>query len=225
MDCVKCGAPLPAKSNTCTYCGALNDTDLRAIHRDAKHAPDSDRFCPRCSVKMSTIDLGIEGKFFIERCAKCFGIFFDPAELEALIDKSVSNVYVIDRQRMAAIIEQESVADFVSVTYVKCPVCRELMNRKSYGSRSGVIVDICKPHGVWMDGGELRQLLKWTKAGGKLYDDKRQAERARAEELERKRRRSESQPVAQIAWSGEPEPDSDLDTFMDVLGFIVGLIR
>jgi len=225
MDCVKCGASLPPKSNICAYCSALNDTDLRAIHRDAKKGPPSDRVCPQCDVKLDTIDLGIDGKFLIERCDKCLGMFFDPGEVEALIDKSVSNVYAIDQQRIAGIIEQENVSDFVSVKYVKCPTCGELMNRKNYGSRSGVIVDVCKTHGVWLSGGELGQLLKWVKAGGKLHDQKRQADRARSEEQARKRRVYESTPYDDSVWGSGSEPESDLELFSGLLGFIVRLMR
>ena len=225
MDCVKCGAPLPPKSNVCTYCGALNDTDLRAIHRDAKKGPETDRICPQCAIKLETIDLGIEGKFYIERCDKCLGIFFDPGELEALIDKSVSNVYQVDHQRMVALIEEEGVSDFVSVRYAKCPVCHDLMNRKSYGSRSGVIADVCKEHGVWLTGGELGQLLKWVKAGGRIYDDRRKAEEERRQELSRKKRKPKLVDYDQLAWGPESSSCSDTELFKGILGFIVRLMR
>ena len=41
------------------------------------------------------------------------------------------------------------------VKYVKCPVCRILMNRVSFGYRSGVVVDRCGKHGIWLDNGEI----------------------------------------------------------------------
>src|SRR5262249_10356041 len=47
-----------------------------------------------------------------------------------------------------------------------CPVCRELMNRRNYGQDSGVILDICKEHGVWFDADELARILAWIRAGG-----------------------------------------------------------
>jgi Zn-finger nucleic acid-binding protein len=59
------------------------------------------------------------------------------------------------------------------------------MHRKSYGARAGVVVDRCRLHGVWLDGGELNQLLKWAGAGGRKLDreasERRAAAQARSE--------------------------------------------
>jgi len=46
------------------------------------------------------------------------------------------------------------------------------MNRKLHGKRSGVIVDSCRDHGLWLDAGELRQLMEWSRAGGEKLDKK-----------------------------------------------------
>lgn len=32
-------------------------------------------------------------------------------------------------------------------------------------------MDRCRHHGVWLDGGELRRLLEWKKAGGQLLHE------------------------------------------------------
>ena len=161
----------------------VNDTDLRAIHIYTKNAPPSDRDCPRCEIKMHTIDLKIDEKFLVERCEKCLGIFFDPNELEALLDWSVSHVYDVDHQRMEVLLDDYGAFNKdTTVAYVVCPVCKKHMNRKSFGARSGVIVDTCKEHGVWLDGGELGRLLKWSKAGGKIHSERRAEQKRRQEE-------------------------------------------
>ena len=46
------------------------------------------------------------------------------------------------------------------------------------------MVDQCK-HGIWLDGGALRKLLEWRKAGGRLYHEKIMGERAEREKKER----------------------------------------
>ncbi len=186
MDCTNCGAPLPVKSNLCNHCGSLNDVDLRAVRAPTVKGPHSDRDCPHCHCKMGSVDLRIGDGFFIEQCDRCMGIFFDPDELETLLDQSVSKVFEADLERMSVLSEEES-PDFTRVKYVKCPVCREIMNRRNYGARSGVIVDVCKPHGVWLDGGELRRLLNWVKAGGLLHD---QAKKERDKKLEQRKKRA-----------------------------------
>ena len=42
------------------------------------------------------------------------------------------------------------------------------MNRVNFGHRSGVVVDRCKAHGIWLDNGEITHLMEWKKAGGQL---------------------------------------------------------
>jgi Zn-finger nucleic acid-binding protein len=53
-----------------------------------------------------------------------------------------------------------------SVQYVRCPVCGTTMNRKAFGRISGVVVDVCKAHGVWFDAGELAEVLAFVERGG-----------------------------------------------------------
>ncbi len=108
MNCSNCGAPVPAKSNICRFCGTVNDTDLRGIREHIQTGPQGDRPCPRCATLLHTVDIAAEGGFEIDRCAKCLGIFFDPGELGSLVDSSVSQVYHIDRDKMTALIEEEA---------------------------------------------------------------------------------------------------------------------
>jgi hypothetical protein len=42
------------------------------------------------------------------------------------------------------------------------------MNRVNYGQASGVIADQCRDHGVYLDAGELRRILSWVRAGGRV---------------------------------------------------------
>ncbi len=99
-NCNNCSAPLPANSIICEYCGTRNDTDLKGVHKYTVQQPDTDRICPRCNISMKTIDLKIEGKFLIERCPDCLGLFFDIGELEALLKASVKNVYDVQRHKI-----------------------------------------------------------------------------------------------------------------------------
>lgn len=41
------------------------------------------------------------------------------------------------------------------VKYLSCPMCNELMRRKLFVERSGVVVDECPSHGTWFDAGEI----------------------------------------------------------------------
>lgn len=194
-NCSNCSAPLPLNSVTCDYCGSRNNVDLTAVNYYTTHGSDTERICPVCNIPLKTIDLGIKGTFFIERCEACLGLFFDPGELEALLEHSVKNVFEINRGRLARF-DLRGLTKSRVATYVKCPVCAKIMNRVNFGARSGVVIDRCKDHGVWLDAGELRQLSEWMKAGGKLLDKERAAEREKEALLEEKNRRKRLQGEA-----------------------------
>ncbi len=175
-NCVNCSAPLPSNSIECEYCGSRNDTDLKGIHEFTTQEVHSQRICPKCNITLQTIDLKIDGKFLIERCEECFGLFFDSGEIEALLDASVKNVYTINLKKLDNINLAMTPKDAANVIYIKCPVCSRFMNRVSFGIKSGVIIDRCKEHGVWLNAGELRHLFEWKKAGGKLLHEQIEAE-------------------------------------------------
>lgn len=195
-NCTNCSAPLPPDSIQCTYCGSRNDTDLAGVHYFTTHELESERICPRCTVPLQTIDLTINGSFLIERCGQCLGLFFDPNELETVLAATVANIFTINRGQLDSINAQAK-SDY-GVSYIKCPVCSSIMNRVSFGVKSGVVVDRCREHGVWLDGGELRHLFEWMKAGGKLLQQEREEERQRIEarELEREKRKLQGQAAS-----------------------------
>lgn len=209
-NCSNCSAPLPQDSIRCDYCGSRNDTDLIGVHYYTTHEIESERTCPRCRIRLRTIDLNINGRFLIERCDDCLGLFFDPNELETLLEATVTNVFAINRNRLDSINTTMRTGDY-GVTYIKCPVCSKFMNRVNFGTKSGVIVDRCKDHGVWLDGGELRHLFEWMKAGGKLLQQERQDQLKRMEEREQERGKRKI-PAHSTSGGGYPD-DSGFTLF------------
>lgn len=177
MDCTNCGAPLPARTIRCPFCSTLNDIDLRGqvtLSRGSSKRP-----CPRCKVEMVAVMLGVAGQQVeIDQCKGCQGLFFDPGELETILDGLETQATAVDHRQLLTLIEQETPTDdFQQVAYAPCPDCAKLMNRRSYGQRSGVIVDDCREHGVWLDGGELRRLIRWTQAGGRRHHVEQELEK------------------------------------------------
>jgi Zn-finger nucleic acid-binding protein len=226
-NCSSCSAPLPPGSMQCEYCGSRNDIDLTAIHYHTTHELESPRSCPRCSVPLKSIDLRLGGSpFLIERCGGCLGLFFDPGELEALLEGSVSNVFEINRSQIDSINEARRSSDY-GVSYIKCPECSQLMNRINFGARSGVIVDRCREHGVWLDGGELRHLMEWMKAGGKLLDQQLREERQKQEIAARENKGSlATERGFQGAWQQNAScPHTDVAEGLDLLTVVCGAIR
>lgn len=169
--CNSCAAPLPANTNKCLYCGTHNDVDLKSRHSYTVTGKQSDRLCPHCEKPLQTVDLNVNGVFLIERCENCFGLFFDPGEIDILLESAVANVFDINRQYLDNINKDRYRAE-KKFKYIKCPVCRVFMNRRVFASRSGVVIDQCKSHGIWLDSGEITHLMEWKKAGGQLLHER-----------------------------------------------------
>lgn len=163
-QCQYCSAPLPSNSIICEYCGVRNDIEVEAKNVGSK-LPKSKRTCPDCLVYLDSIDIGKNSRFIIEKCERCYGLFFDNQELEKLLESTVGKTYWIDRRKLHSLLQHPLHKD--EVLYRKCPVCEKYMHRKNYMKRSGVIMDICYEHGTWLDAGELKQLEDWIKLGGK----------------------------------------------------------
>lgn len=219
MNCVNCGGVLAANSAICPYCRTLNDIDLRGLFDVGRHRPDAARICPRCDEVLETIDLGLGTPFFLDRCTKCLGLFFEEGELNAVVQSKAGGPGRIDYARLDRLLAEETPDDFSSVRYGKCPTCRKLMNRRSQGVRSGVIVDECREHGVWLDGGELRRILKWMRAGGAEHDAIREAEQARQGE----RNRQSAKMLRPEMFRGGP--DTSDENGRDIGGLVGCLIR
>lgn len=224
-NCTNCSAPLPINAIKCDYCGSRNDVDLTGVHYYTTHECGAERSCPVCAIPLKTIDLGVDGAFFIERCSECLGLFFDPGELEALLDYTVRNVFVINRSKLSNLVLSKEGGSRTAV-YVKCPVCTTIMNRINFGTRSGVVIDRCKEHGVWLDAGELRQLSEWMKAGGRLLHQEREDERQKEAQLAAEKKRRAGTDIGMTGNGTGVEPfDLKVGTDPDVFDVIFRAIR
>jgi len=178
LSCPFCGGPCLSEARACPHCNvelaavrcpecfALHFTGARFCSRcraELHEAPlllvdASDSPCPRCDKPLRTTP---ESGVF--ECAACGGLFVDHTAFAALAhEKEVAaQVYggAAAPPSRVSTIEAE-------VHYVKCPACREVMNRINFGKRSGVIVDVCGLHGTWFDPGELTRVLEWISSGG-----------------------------------------------------------
>jgi Zn-finger nucleic acid-binding protein len=160
----------------CPFCGVRQDVNLRQVHfRDL--GTDASLPCPHCSIPLDVIEFETEPKIRIERCTTCYGTFFNPGELEALLEAQTNPLVWLDPAQLHQI-----ATDFShdgDVVYRKCPMCAERMSHINFGGHSGVIVDRCGTHGVWLEGSELRRLTEWWRAGGKLIYQQHEAERVK----------------------------------------------
>jgi Zn-finger nucleic acid-binding protein len=155
-------------------------------------------------------------------CRRCAGFWLGAHLLEDLVEKASRGVELVDFRLHGSPPTSASgnAPQQRGPMYRKCPVCGDLMNRDNYAHRSGVIIDICKEHGVWFDADELARILDWVRSGAKAESDRRQiadtehqkklAEIAEEGEETRERRRYGGSHM----YFGPPEPAGILGTLI-----------
>lgn len=221
LECPQCGGNVPQDVHTCQYCTAA--LKVRAcprcfakvfdgckhcnqcgteIHTPAHVNADgtaSTRHCPRCD-SHAQLDARLVGNVLLDECPACHGVWLDSGAVEKVI-----------RER-----RQASVTEMLGVTapsgasasnpsfnpnkmYLKCPDCEQVMNRVNFGRRSGIIVDVCRPHGTWFDSDELPRIVEFVQRGGL-----EEAERREVEDIKEQARqaRSDARGMASAAGSG-----------------------
>jgi Zn-finger nucleic acid-binding protein len=59
------------------------------------------------------------------------------------------------------------------VRYLPCLVCDDFMVRRNYAMKSGIIIDVCRLHGVWLDDGEARRVIEFIEKHGMAHPSPR----------------------------------------------------
>jgi Zn-finger nucleic acid-binding protein len=146
---VQCFTLQPPGAFTCARCG--KELELEPV-LDPTDAP-----CPRCRTPLEAL-AGDDAR--VHECPRCGGMFVPRVALAELLSRAES------RKSAFAVTRVPSLTPLHQVTYVPCPLCHHSMNRVNFGKGSGVVVDVCRDHGTWFDGGELTQVVAFASSGG-----------------------------------------------------------
>lgn len=179
LNCPSCGAPASPDDAHCDYCGSTLATMacpscFAAMFAGMRFCPSCGAeaarnvvddhpsvSCPGCGAATHAVKLGAT---VVDECPECDGAWLDATTFRSLC---------ADRERRAALLEVPPPAETPQTTplndpvrYVPCPVCRTLMDRVNFARVSGVIIDVCKSHGVWFGRGELHRVIRFIDGGG-----------------------------------------------------------
>jgi Zn-finger nucleic acid-binding protein len=207
LRCPACGAGCSPECRGCAHCGnplaVLRCPGCSALHfvgavlctrcgqtlREVAGTPSA-LPCPRCARPLLQVELDSWG---FHECGGCGGLFLQVETLRRVIAQREAAQAVPLPPRPAPVLKSQP------VVYVRCPVCKQLMNRVNFGRRSGIIVDVCGQHGTWFDAGELVAALEFVAQGGLQKEL-----RLEREQLEAERRRQPAAAPATLGFRIEP---------------------
>ncbi len=205
MKCKFCSAPLPKSGLVCDYCGKRNPLNLSILSvsdiEDETDVPPL--LCPVCSVSLDPINIGRKQEVVVQHCSQCDGIFISEDNLEKSIRHHIGEAHTLDTRLLRFVLNNPRQKKERVIRYKKCPSCDRTMQRLNYKAVSGVIVDRCLRHGVWLDGGELRQIFEWKQAGGEI----KAKEKLSRQKQESSRSRSLYTPKESDSFSFDPIGD------------------
>lgn len=194
LRCPSCGAPVAPEASECAHCRVplhplrcpwcfgWTFAEARDCIRCGSHSERAEAAvtCPSCREPMSWRSMG---KAKLAGCPRCGGVWSDPASFRSICEeREARSAYLGEGSVLPA--PRPSDPQSSPVVYRPCPVCSELMNRFNFAGCSGVILDACKPHGVWFDPDELRRIAAFIRGGGL---DMARAKELRKLEVERRR--------------------------------------
>lgn len=167
-SCDYCGVALAfARCPTCfslapyqgaKYCAECGDS----LRMPAKPSADADMefSCPRCKdarLKRKQVD-----NYTVDSCDKCGGVWLDHSVFDKIL------LHTNQQKNAQAVLGKlpPKIANLTrhKVSYLPCPECDQLMHRRNFAKKSGVIVDECTAHGIWFDKSELAASIHFVRS-------------------------------------------------------------
>lgn len=242
FTCGRCGGAFQEGAVNCPWCEAtivLADRKLAGVCGRCSARLDRDaRFCPGCAlpvhdqvVKPLKHEVGcprcrapLAHRRVAEReiveCTSCGGIWLEPRVFDDLCTRSEASGTL--RRTLLGDAPKSRPVEESRIVYVKCVTCSEFMFRKNLGPGSGLILDVCKDHGVWFDHGELVRALEFAEQGG--LERVREREERRLAALKAQREANAMEPRHEPRDFGGPWNPSLEDTLVDTVATLARML-
>jgi Zn-finger nucleic acid-binding protein len=164
--CPRCAARVRRRGAFCHHCALPLTAPDEAVPTDYR--------CPSCAAAGRDGAAAGEDRLLVSRrvgegdplhlfeCRRCAGMWLDRDVFHSLVERARQGRSGLP----AASRHGAGPPPTEGWSYRPCPLCSGLMNRRNYGRRSGILLDVCLRHGVWFDHQELPQVLEWVRRGG-----------------------------------------------------------
>jgi Zn-finger nucleic acid-binding protein len=207
VGCPKCLGLMFVGAKFCTHCGA-KAAGVSVI------ADEASGDCPRCKRPLQSLLIDTVA---VRECERCGGFRTASETFENICADSESQASVLNFIGSDA----HPHAHPPVISYVPCPDCGDLMNRSNFARSSGVIIDMCKAHGVWFDADELPKIIEFINKGG--LSRAREKEKMSIED-ERRKLRDDQRRMATLerrTGSARYEKERDENSIVsNILGFL-----
>lgn len=125
------------------------------------------RSCPTCGATLQQVHHeGVE----LDRCPDGHGLWLDRGELRRVVLSELADRPAVDEDEAHAAAARDaghSVVAELARERRDCPVCSQPMRLTEYAA-SGIAIDECQAHGVWLDDGELEQIEAYAEGVRRL---------------------------------------------------------
>jgi len=172
IQCKFCASPLPKNSLLCTNCKQRNP--ISPLYKQDVYLDNIEAIkCTECHTNtLKFIDIGdYQESLSALQCSHCRGIFIS----FELLEKGIMH-YGLKRKKIPSKIDAPKEKKINRDNLYSCPVCNQTMERFVYKISSGVIIDKCDTHGVWLNHGELKNLIEWKQSFKKFRDIEKEEE-------------------------------------------------
>lgn len=161
--CPRCFGKLFLGTRFCPQCGARSEEPAQALP-DGNASP---RHCPRCRGGGKVqLESQLVSEVMLDACPDCCGVFLDSDLLERILAERRYQGSGAGSDGSTATTAAPPGNPTQGPFYVKCPDCAQNMARRVFAPRAGVIVDVCRHHGTWLDPDELDHLVHFVQSGG-----------------------------------------------------------
>jgi Zn-finger nucleic acid-binding protein len=144
--CPHCGVLYPEDAASCPRCPPLAD-----VTKGGR--------CPRCA---SGLVADTAADVVVDRCSSCRGTWFDVGEVNRVVDLTTRGLTKEQVKEVEARLAERAQVLHPADPSLACVRCGKRMDRRLVAPRSQVLVDVCSPHGLWFDGGEVEAFSEFV---------------------------------------------------------------
>jgi Zn-finger nucleic acid-binding protein len=188
LRCAACGAQVAEGAADCAYCGAavVREPDPHSVSLIcpecyARNA-DTSRFCTACGVAFRPEPIPEAGPELacpacacpmqathvadvaVCECPQCHGLWVPGSRFDELVRRATEAHRKAGSSAAPPRVHGGN-PNARPVRYRRCPSCSSFMLRRNFRRSSGVVIDLCRAHGTWLDADEIEQIAGFILSG------------------------------------------------------------